>query len=1230
MNSLKTRPYIFLFLFSLVAIHTSAQQTAFDFIENKGQWDKRAKYMGKIGAGEFFLEKKGFTVFLHNADDLKSIFHHSHNASPVANSTGNNAALSSNSNLPGNGGPDGIGSTKYGTPVVRSHAYRVYFEGASDDVRIIPGKQQDEYNNYFIGNDKSQWGSHCNIYKTVTYNNVYPGIDVRYYSDNGTLKYDVVINPGANPALIAMKYVGAEGLSIRNNQLYIKTSVGDVKELYPYSYQFDKIKGRTDVQCKYEIVNGNTVKFKLKNYDPSQPLIIDPTLIFSSFTGSAADQWGFTATPGPDGSLYSGGIVFGAGYPLTPGAIQNTFAGGIVDMGITRFNPLGTARIFSTYIGGGGDDLPLSMIADGQANLVIMGRTTSSNFPGTLIGNGGSGDLFVLKLNNTGTALIGALRIGGTGLDAANIEIQRPVGPIREIRTLRFYGDDSRGEVILDGNNNIYVATQSQSDDFPMKNALQATRAGKQDGVILKIDPNCSGLIFSTYLGGTDDDGAFVMDISPTTGNLYIAGATSSTDFPGNKTGVIQPANAGGRTDGFIVEMANDGSSIIRSTYLGTNNYDAIYGIKFDKFGFPYVMGVTEGAWTVFNATYSVANGKQFISKLKTDLSGYVYSTIFGNSNATPNSLPNISPVAFLVDRCENVYMSGWGGWIAPGSNQDPYRQQGVVNLPITPGALKSTTDNKDFYFIVIKKNATGLLYGSYFGQGGGYGEHVDGGTSRFDQQGVIYQAICANCEGNNIPGGQVTVPYPTTPGVVGPVNGAGDHGCNLGAVKISFNFAGVDAGIKAFINAVYDTVGCVPLDVEFKDTVRVAASYEWDFGDGSPSVATTNFDIFHRYTLIGDYKVRLIGIDSSTCNIRDTAYVTIRVRDNQAFLGFVSQKLLPCESLSYQFTNTSTKTATAKPFDNQSFIWDFGDGTPRVVSGPSSIQHFYVAPGTYKVKLILPDTGYCNSPDSVSQDLRVAPLVKAQFETPAAGCAPYNAVFNNTSLAGQTFFWDFGDGSTSTATNPTHNYSAKGTYTIKLVATDTSTCNKIDSITVSINVSDKPKADYTYSPLTPQENFPYTFTNASSPDATRFLWSFGDGDTLPTRSRANFDHQYNKTGTFNACLTAYNDVGCADTICKPLQNIVVPKLDLPNAFTPLSNTTNSYISVKGFGIGKMKWRIYNRFGNLVFESDSQSKGWDGKYKGVVQPMDVYAYTLDVEFTDGTKATKKGDITLLR
>ena len=123
---------------------------------------------------------------------------------------------------------------------------------------------------------------------------------------------------------------------------------------------------------------------------------------------------------------------------------------------------------------------------------------------------------------------------------------------------------------------------------------------------------------------------------------------------------------------------------------------------------------------------------------------------------------------------------------------------------------------------------------------------------------------------------------------------------------------------------------------------------------------------------------------------------------------------------------------------------------------------------------------------------------------------------------------------------------------------------------------------------------------------------------------------EYNTTGTFDACLVAYNRTGCADTLCLPVQTLVEAAVDVPNAFTPLSNDINSVVQVKGYGIGKMKFIIWNRWGQKVFESDNKSTGWNGRVNGVLQPMDVYAYTLEVEFTDGTRVTKKGDITLIR
>jgi gliding motility-associated-like protein len=280
-------------------------------------------------------------------------------------------------------------------------------------------------------------------------------------------------------------------------------------------------------------------------------------------------------------------------------------------------------------------------------------------------------------------------------------------------------------------------------------------------------------------------------------------------------------------------------------------------------------------------------------------------------------------------------------------------------------------------------------------------------------------------------------------------------------------------------------------------------------------------------------------------------------------------------------------------------------------------------------VWLVLLDPDYCNSPDSIFQEIRISPNVKAAFETPPSGCAPYTAVFKNTSAGGQTFVWDFGDGTTSTlSTPPPHLYATPGTYTIKLQATDPSTCNIVDSTRFTITVSGKPTAAFTFSPTPPEENAPVNFVN-SSIGAVKYKWNFGDGDTLATTSVAPISHIYGSTGTFNTCLIAINQFGCPDTVCAPVQAIIVPAVDVPTAFTPNNDGTNDRIFVRGFGIARMTWRIYNRWGTVVYQSTSQKEGWDGKYKGIIQPKEVYTYVLDVEFSDKTKYQKKGDITLL-
>jgi len=1222
----------------ILSIHASISiiaQTGYsnlEFIENKGQWDKQIHFKANITNGSFILRKQGFTVILHNAEDMDRIreFGHAHSASNGAKNL-KTSSSSINSN------PKTAFANNNARQFVRSHAYEVNFANANDNIEIVPDKALPTYNNYFIGNDPSKWASNCQVFQGITYKNIYPNIDLRYYTDNGTLKYDIIVHPGGNPDKILMQYVGTDKIDIKKNQLIAHTTVSDVKEFVPHSYQLTNA-GRTELECKYVLDTNNTIRFKVGHYSKDATLIIDPTLVFSTFTGSRSDNWGYTATYDNSGNFYSGSIVLsdraggGSGFPVNAGAYQTSFQGGDgsegagleYDVAIMKFNSSGSTRVYATYLGGSGDEQPHSLVADNAGNLVIAGRTSSSDFPTTpagkagTFGPGGSFDIFITKLNAAGSGLIGSKKFGGPGWDGVNIApkyLDNPV-PMGQNSLRLNYGDDGRSEVILDDANNIYLASCTQSDSFPLVGAFQTTRGGKQDGVLIKTNPDLSVLLASSYLGGFNDDAAFALALNPTNGDIYVGGGTASPNFPGIANGPVLFNALQGGIDGFVSIISGDGHTLKKTSYFGTTGTEVIYGVQFDKRGFPYIMGTTTGTWKVINAAWSQPNGRQFISKLTPDLNSWVYSTVFGKGSPAPD----ISPTAFLVDRCENVYVSGWGGGIET-EGSSVYNNATTSQLPVTNDAIKKNTDGSDFYFFVLKKNATTQLYGTFFGQdNGALGDHVDGGTSRFDKQGVIYEAICANCFGG--------ATFPTTPGVWARTNGTGVNGCNLAAIKIAFNFAGVAADLRSLINGRYDSSGCAPLNVTLIDTIRNAKSYVWNFGDGSPDTPTTAFKVSHIYNNIGTYRVMLVAIDSNSCNVADTVYLNIRARNDKADLAFLATKLPPCQSLSYQFDNTSTPPA-GKPFGPNSFVWDFGDGSARVQTGLGSVNHSFASPGTYNTRLVLVDTNYCNYPDSLQKTLRVAPLVKAQFETPNLGCAPYNAFFNNTSLAGQQFFWDFDDGTTSTDVNPTHLYADTGNYTIKLIAVDSATCNVIDSTSLSITVHSKPQAAFTDQPVPPVANKPAIFFNNST-NATHYVWLFGDGDSALKNNLDTVIHQYRSTGTFQACLVAINQFGCSDTACLPVETIVNPLLDVPNAFTPGRFGQNSFIRVQGFGISSMVFRIYNRWGQKVFEANDPNQSWDGTYKGVPQPMGVYAYTLDAIFFDGTKTTRKGDITLIR
>lgn len=1158
-----------------VKAHNSHYHTPIEFVENKGQWEGDFLYKAITRHGDIYLKKNGFRIM-----QLSEGFHEMRQKL-------HNTPLSSEMQK------------------VNYHVYDMIFENSNTAFIHSTEKNLPHYYNYFLGNNPKNWKSKIHPSLVVNYQSIYNGIDLRIYSDEGNIKYDFMVAPNYDPKVIGINYQGIDKIQLENNNLLIKTSLGTNTELAPYAYQY--INGeKREVPCKYVLSKNNTIGFAFpKGYEKTETLYIDPVLVFSTLTGSTADNWGFTATYDSLGNFYSGGIANGAGYPVTPGAFQLTFAGGGAGGGgfpcdavISKFDAVGANLIYSTYLGGSDNDQPHSIVVDHNGNLGIAGRTYSGNFPTSAncfdaTFNGGA-DIFVTKLNAVGGAVVGSTYIGGSGADGENIT---PV--YTSLLSLKHnYGDDSRSEIITDANNNLWVAASTSSPNFPIQQANQGSLSGMQDGVIFQLNNDCSNLLWSTYWGGSNNDACYVLSFDKANPNiLYVAGGTESANLPVT-AGTLNPSSLGS-TDGFLLKFNASTKALLAGTFIGTNVYDQVYGVQTDDSQHVYVMGQTMGAYPVTPGVYNNPNSSQFISKIDNNLNSILASTVYGSGSTAST---NISPVAFLVDKCGSVYVSGWGG--PTGGNPG-----NTIGMPTTPGAIQTVTDGSDFYFIVLSKNFQNLLYASFFGQNGGGGEHVDGGTSRFDPNGVIYQAICAACGGSQ--------QFPTTPGSWSTSNGS--LNCNLGAVKIDFQLQNPDA--VAMANG--STKGCIPFAINFVNNSTSATNYIWDFGDGSPTSTATNPS--HTYTNTGTYTVTLVASNPNGCTASsDTTTLIVTAIDDSIFAGFTLVKIDSCNPYSISIVNTSS--ANNGPLGpNVTYNWTFGDGNTSNLANPG--MHNYATGGTYVVTLTLTDTNACNSPSVFTQNVDfTSSIVTSDFTMPDSICMPALVNFLDQSSNATTWNWAFGDGNSSTQTNPSHTYNTVGNYTVYLISGNPNTCNKFDTSSQSISIFPSPIADFNWAPNPPTPNTPNSFTNLSI-GATKYLWDFGDGTT---DSVTNPIHIYEKDGTYNVCLTATNQYGCIDTVCKAVRGMVIPLVDVPTGFTPNGDGINDIVYVKGYGIEKMTFRIFNRWGEKIFESTNKSVGWDGRYKNVMQEMEVYGYTLSVTFFDGTSDFKKGNITLLK
>ncbi|MEY3597856.1 MAG: hypothetical protein RL521_278 [Bacteroidota bacterium] len=856
------------------------------FIPNQGQWEEEVKFMTPVAGGRVWSNAQGLRFELFNAAFFQSLH---------------------------------PGTTASNAP--QGHVFDCVWKDALPHSEWRGEKHFPFYHQYFLGNRKGK----TLVYESGSLLEVYPGIDVHWGSVTQNLKYDWRVQPGADPSQIKMEWDPKVDINLQDGDLIVQSKTGTIIEKKPYAFQWIRNK-IVPVDCKY-VLHQNTVTFEIGAYDAQYELIIDPEIIFSTYIGSTSSTFGFTASNDAAGNLISGATVFGQNYPTTPGAFSvnfNTTAGNIYDLAITKFSADGTALLYSTFIGGEAQETPHSIVVDNNDNIYIMGVTGSANFPAQpgafditfspgsalnmntfFYGNHPQGaDLFVAKLDNTG-ALSNCSFIGNNDHDGLNFASG----------LFYNYGDAFRGEINIHPNGNIFIATTVRGS-FPVTgNALQPTfGGGASDGALIVMSPNLDNLLYASYIGGSGDDACYAVQFD-NAGQVLLCGGTKSVNFPIPNSGF--DSNFNGNVDGFILKINPTNYAITGGTYIGTSDFDQAFFVQCDNNNNVYVLGQTNGNMPITAGCYGQSNSGLFVQKYNNSISTLTWNTVVG----TGSGEVDLSPTAFLVSDCEQIFFSGWGGGVNSNCGGAPYTcmatSSTTLGLPITANAQQTTTDGDDFYLCVLSPNAANIVYGSFYG-GAVSSEHVDGGTSRFSKNGFVYQAVCAGCQGND--------DFPTSPSAYSASNPS--TGCNIAVFKLSLSPIYADANLDAPGDI------CPNQTIAFENLSTGATLFEWDFGDGQTS---TDFAPQHAYVNPGNYTVQLVASDAVLCLLGDTISIPITVSplpsiDITATIPFCEGNSTPITAVANgpiqwtpneYFNDPLTPTPTANP---DSSVWLYAE----------------------------------------------------------------------------------------------------------------------------------------------------------------------------------------------------------------------------------------------------------------------------------------------------------------
>jgi gliding motility-associated-like protein len=868
--------FIPIFIFLAFSILKAGNPPSIIFKENKGQWPEKVLFGTEFYNVKFYANKTSFNYCIYNPNDLGGKGHQSENKK-----------------------------------VIHGHNYEVNFVNA-DLTNVTRSNIQPEYYNYFLGNNRSNWASKVKAFGGLTFNSIYDSIDLKLYSNGSNLKYDFIVKRGGDVNSIRMNYDHVDGIELVNNEIIIKTSVGNIIEMEPFAYQM--INGKqAKVKCEYTLLEDNSIGFIFPDgYNKEHELIIDPVVVACSYSGSSVEAYNVSSSYDKNGNIYTyGGAEIG--YPTSLGAFQIS-SNGAFDNFVSAYNSNGSAKLFSTFIGGDSTDWPIEILVKNN-EIILFGYSDSPNYPFTktafdTIINGKT-DFVISKLNISGTSLLASTCFGG----AKN----EPMGGFPSSWQIL-----TPGEIVADTSGNVYILSATESADFPVTpGAFSTTKSGPNDACVFKMDKALSNLIWSTYLGGSNSDDGRSLKLDGA-GGVYCFGSTNSNNFPTTPgTAVPSKIGVGGNMDFFITHLNSTGSALIASTYVGTIGNDRAELMDVGQNNDVYISGYfsSTSQLTVTPGYYS-GGGINCIYKLNSSLSNIIFKIKYGTTQS--GAYPNLALSAFKVDSCHNVYIAGFA----------------YNTLPVTPDQFKPFAGGyTDLYMAVFANDCSSLKFGSFYGGNSppptGYTlvDEQIGGICQFDSKGILYLSV--NSSGN----------LPTTSNAWAPIS------ANSSSLASIYNDAFLKVDLGTFVNAGSsygaNIIGCPPFTPTFVSITNLGTTY-WNLGNG---ITSTKDTISTTYTDLGTYNVLLIVTDTTTCNKYDSIKSILNVINPTNFdLG---DDLKTCFDTKILINSNVTAVT---------YSWSNGQTTPNIS----------VLPGTYTLTI---NNGGCNSSDAINVVVGEAPL---------------------------------------------------------------------------------------------------------------------------------------------------------------------------------------------------------------------------------------------------------------